>query len=46
MSGIETIGLDRTDGIRAGLVELISRPIKRNTHDMTQIVMVDPDLLL
>src|SRR5450755_15945 len=46
MSGIETIGLDRADGVRAGLVELISRPIKRHTHYMTQIVLVDPDLLL
>src|SRR5438309_1188333 len=46
MRGIETIGFDRPDSFRPVLVEMVTRPIKRDGHYMPQVVLIDPNLLL
>src|SRR5882724_11445333 len=46
MRGIEAIGLNRAHRIPPGPVEMISRPVESDGHNVPQIVLIDPDLLL
>src|SRR6266404_5663522 len=45
MRGIETISLDRAHSFRSGLVEMIPRSIESDGYHMSQIILVNTDLI-